>query len=281
MRNTERVIALYCLYTSVLALLLPASASAGVLMLNLAMLAGLLLLIKTATLRPAVFFEVLRDLYPLALLVLTYWQMAAFAHPFPEHRLEETWVAWDRALLAGGLRAAVEIFGPLVPAVLEFAYLSFYSLCPVAIVLLYTTGRRERVDQFLYPVVLAMLLCYTQFPWWPSEPPRTLYAGMDLPAYTGLFRKLNLWYLGGHAIRTSVFPSAHVAGSFGVAVGIARAMPERPWAARIMLFVAMLIATATVYGRYHYSADAVAGALMALIAMWSTSSRSWWRRVSP
>jgi membrane-associated phospholipid phosphatase len=63
-----------------------------------------------------------------------------------------------------------------------------------------------------------------------------------------------------------VFPSAHVAGAFSAALGMRRALPEHPWVWRLLLGMAALIATATVYGRYHYLADATAGLLMALVA---------------
>jgi hypothetical protein len=35
---------------------------------------------------------------------------------------------------------------------------------------------------------------------------------------------------------------------------------------RVLLVIAVLIATATVYGRYHYAADAVAGFAVAVMA---------------
>jgi len=45
------------------------------------------------------------------------------------------------------------------------------------------------------------------------------------------------------------------------------AFPERKWVTRFLLVMAVLIATATVYGRYHYLADAVAGFGMAVLAL--------------
>jgi membrane-associated phospholipid phosphatase len=72
--------------------------------------------------------------------------------------------------------------------------------------------------------------------------------------------------LGGYGIHTSVFPSAHVAGAFSAAFGMRRALPEHLWVWRFLLVMAVLIATATVYGRYHYLADAGAGLAMACVA---------------
>jgi membrane-associated phospholipid phosphatase len=50
-------------------------------------------------------------------------------------------------------------------------------------------------------------------------------------------------------------------------------MPERKWVSRCLLVMAVLIAMATVYGRYHYVADAVAGFLVAMLVFALDSSK--------
>ena len=46
-----------------------------------------------------------------------------------------------------------------------------------------------------------------------------------------------------------------------------RTLPERPWVGRALLVLAILIAVATVYGRYHYAVDALAGFGVSLVAL--------------
>jgi len=46
--------------------------------------------------------------------------------------------------------------------------------------------------------------------------------------------------LGSYGIHTSVFPSAHVAGAFGAAFTMMRVLPERRWAGRFLLVMAIL-----------------------------------------
>jgi membrane-associated phospholipid phosphatase len=70
--------------------------------------------------------------------------------------------------------------------------------------------------------------------------------------------------LGGYGIHTSVFPSAHVSGAYAGAFGMIILLPERKWIGRWLTVLATLIATATVYGRYHYAVDAVAGLVVAI-----------------
>jgi len=81
-----------------------------------------------------------------------------------------------------------------------------------------------------------------------------------------VFRRFNLGLLGHYGIHTSVFPSAHVSGSMAAAFAMIRLLPERKWIGRGLLILATLIAIATVYGRYHYAADAAAGLAVALLA---------------
>jgi membrane-associated phospholipid phosphatase len=156
--------------------------------------------------------------------------------------------------------------GPVIPSILEIFYALVYVLAPFAVAMLYVYRRREKVDQFLF-IFAVGLLCYAQFPFWPSDPPRVVFFGEDLPSYQTVFRRFNLWTLGNYGIHTSVFPSAHVAGAFGAAFGALRTLPDRPWVGRFLLIIPSLIAIGTVYGRYHYLSDAVAGLLVALVAV--------------
>lgn len=213
--------------------------------------------------KPCLTFETIRDWLPLAMILLAYREMGWFALP---HRLtlrEWQWVAWDRLVLGHGGRAVVESLGAVIPSALEMAYALVYVLPPLSLAILYLYGRRGGAERFLTVLLLSILLCYAQFPFWPSEPPRVAFAGLDLPSYNTVFRRFNLWLLGHCGIHTSVFPSAHVAGALSTAFGLRLAMPESKRIYRSLSVIAVLIAIATVYGRYHYLADAMFGAVIA------------------
>jgi membrane-associated phospholipid phosphatase len=81
-----------------------------------------------------------------------------------------------------------------------------------------------------------------------------------------VFRRFNLGLVGNYGIHLSVFPSAHCSGAFAAAFAMREILPEEPWVWRMLIVLAASIATATVYGRYHYAADAAAGFGIALIA---------------
>ena len=266
-RRSECVLIAYLIYTAAVAVVRPVSPTvrAVTLLLNLQVLACCALVAYADSLRRRPLLSIVRDWFPFCLLLLAYREMGWFALPHSGHALEQGWVVWDRMALRGGARAAIESLGPVLPAVLEISYSLVYALGPFAVAMLYCYRRRERVDGFLLVLTLGVLLCYAQFPLWPSEPPRTVFPGEDFPSYDTVFRRFNWWLLGGYGMHTSVFPSAHVAGAFSAALGMRRALPEHPWVGRLLLGMAASIATATVYGRYHYLADATAGLLMALV----------------
>ncbi len=270
LRRTEWVIVVYLAYVAALARLLPVSGEvrAATLWLNLAIIAAYLLLAWADSLRQRPFLGAVRDWYPLVLLLLAYREMGWLAPREHAYQLERVWIVWDRFLLHDlGLKRAIELAGPLLPALLEIAYTLVYAMPFLGLAALYASRRRQAADRFLFPFSLAVLGAYALFPYFPSEPPRTVFPGEDVPAYVTVFRRFNWSMLGNYGIHTSVFPSAHVSGAFSAAFALRRLLPDRPWVWRWMLLLAVLIATATVYGRYHYLADAAAGLALALAAM--------------
>jgi membrane-associated phospholipid phosphatase len=278
-RSSEWVIVAFLIYAAALALALPVASSVRnlVVLLNLTLLLGYGLLFRLDSGKPRLAVSIVRDWLPLALILLAYREMGWFALPHPGHTLEARWVFWDHLVLRGGAKSAIEWFGPVLPSALEIAYTLVYALAPFSVAVLYLYRRRERVDQFLFIFALGVLLCYAQLPLWPSEPPRVLFAGQDLPTYDTMFRHFNLWMLGSYGIHTGVFPSAHVGGAFATAFGMRQALPEHKWTGRFLLAMAALIAVATVYGRYHYLADAAAGFLVAVFILALQRHKSLWR----
>jgi membrane-associated phospholipid phosphatase len=269
LRRSEWALIAYFCYTSVLALVLPLrpplpAITIGV---NAAVLAGFLVLAWASRLRKREAWDIARDWYPVSLMLLAYREMGWFAPSTHSMALESAWESWDKVLLNGWhVKSAIEFLGPVLPSWLEVAYLLVYSIPSFCLAMLYVYKRRERANAFLFNFLLGILLCYSLFPLFPSEPPRTVFAGQDLPSFLTPFRRLNLWLLGGYGIHTSVFPSAHVAGAFSGAFAMVRLLPEHRWVGRFMTVLAISIAIATVYGRYHYGADATAGFVVAVAA---------------
>ena len=219
-------------------------------------------------LRGSIVSSMARDWLPLPLTLLSYREMNWFTKPHVGHPLEHAWIVWDRWLLnERGVRAMLESARWIGPGFLELCYLLVYAVGPFVVAILYVYHRRDLVDRVLLTYLAGTLLAYGLFPYFPSDPPRVVFAGMDLPRVTTALRRLNLTILGGVGIHSSVFPSAHVSSAFSGAWGLFVFLRERRWVGRGMLLYAVSVSVATVYGRYHYAVDALAGFAISLPAL--------------
>jgi membrane-associated phospholipid phosphatase len=210
-------------------------------------------------------FSIMRDWVPVALLLLAYREMDWFSSMPRNFDLELRWVQWDRSLLyPWGLQRAMESLGALGPLYLELCYVLVYAVAPFVVAVLYFQYRRERVNGALFLYLLGTLLSYGLFPYFPSDPPRSAFVGTDMPHVITPVRELNLWLVGDFGIHSSVFPSAHVSSAFSAAWALFAFLPERKQYGWGMLIYTVSVAIATVYGRYHYGADVLAGITISL-----------------
>jgi membrane-associated phospholipid phosphatase len=60
---------------------------------------------------------------------------------------------------------------------------------------------------------------------------------------------------------------AHVSSAFSAAWALYFIFPKRRWLGHTILVYAISVSLATVYGRYHYAADVLAGFAVSLIAL--------------
>lgn len=209
-----------------------------------------------------------RDWFPIGLLLLGFRELDWFTPVAYPLRFEPTWLRWDHALLHDAhVQRAIEAAGPLFPGLLELSYFLVYGVGAFSVAALWLTGHRDRVNNFYLVYLSGGLLAYALIPWYPSLPPRFVAPFEDLPHVVTPFRQLNLWLLAQGTIHAGVFPSAHVSSAFAAAFGLLLVLPERRRFGWIGFWFAVIVSVATVYGRYHYAADAVAGLITALIAI--------------
>ena len=213
-------------------------------------------------------FSIARDWVTLGLVFAAYRTLDLFS---PEHyqlSLELAWRNMDHLLLQSwGLRGSIERFGTLLPGYLETCYLLTSGAGCYALAILYLHRRRDRADHFLLIYVLGTLISYALVPLLRLEPPRVAFPSADVPELSTAIRRMNLVVLSGAGIHSGVFPSAHVSSTFAAAWGMFCALPERKRYGWLFLIYGISVAIATVYGRYHYAADVVAGFAVSVLAV--------------
>lgn len=199
---------------------------------------------------------------PLIYVLVGYWLPALIvrrANPRFEQRLLDA----DRRLFGADGLSRFERQAPrAVIEYLELSYLLCYAVIPAGYACLILAGRdAEAIDRFWFVVLLASFVCYGLLPWIPTRAPRAIETPAG--ATRSSIRELNLAVLSRASVQWNTFPSGHTAASLATALAVGHEMPV---AGLVLGSVAVSIAAASVVGRYHYAADAIVGAAVAVLA---------------
>jgi membrane-associated phospholipid phosphatase len=180
---------------------------------------------------------------------------------------------------------------PVLTEILQIAYFSYYILFIVLGVEIYRRYAIEDFDKAAFLIVYGFYLSYLGYFALPGVGPRfTLHdfsrLGVELP---GIFLTdyLRAFINAGESIpllhpnptefvQRDVFPSGHTQLTLIVMTLGLRYKLKARWF--LLLFGSLLI-VATVYLRYHYVVDLIAGALLAWFTIWSGDwLEVWWRK---
>ena len=225
-------------------------------------LGGLLLLLNRA--RPAAgILRVIRDWHPLMLFPLLYKEVEVLAAYVGDWRLTATIPAWESALFAGHPSVYLSERLAFVPLseYLHFCYLSYAIVIPSVSAYWYVSGRRAAFGELVLMLSTVLLGSYLFFILLPVDSPYYLSQRLGPPLSGHFFFDLVHQISARGGARGGAFPSAHVSGVVVVSLVAWRyqrrlAYPLVPFAASVMI--------ATVYGRFHYALDALAGAALAI-----------------
>jgi len=208
-----------------------------------------------------------RDWLPILLTLAAFREMELFLPARYDLSYENTWAAQDHVLLATWhVRAFIESLSKLIPFYLELCYLLVYGLPAYCVAVLYSRHKRLSIDRFLLVYLAGTLAAYALFPYFPTQPPRLAFPGIDEPSAATWVRHLNLYVLSKATIHSGVFPSAHVSSAFSAAWAMFLVLPKPKVFGFALLVYAISVSIATVYGRYHYSADVLSGFALSLLA---------------
>jgi PAP2 superfamily protein len=202
-----------------------------------------------------------RDWMPLTYLLFGYW-LPAHLVGTSNATLERTLLERDHRLFGiNGLTSFVDRAPRFLIEFFELAYLFCYPLVPLGFAWLVLAGYREESDRFWTAVLLAGFLCYGLLPWLPTRAPRAIE---PKPARVrSSIRALNLQILDRASVQLNTFPSGHTAASFATALAVGVSSPV---GGVVLGFIALGISIGSIIGRYHYAADAISGASIALAA---------------
>ena len=199
-----------------------------------------------------------RHWYPLPLYIFFFEELQGLVHAIFPGWFDRWLVAFDYALT--GMHPSVWLARFASPALndfMQFAYMTYFLDLIVLPAILY--ARRERLAFWTVMVstAIANYSIYVIAVLLPIESPYYSLASLQskplgggyCTALVGLIERFG-------RVHGAAFPSAHVAGSM---VAVLAAWRYRRWLFWICLPFFLCMCVATVYGRYHYVADVLAG----------------------
>jgi membrane-associated phospholipid phosphatase len=231
--------------------------------------------------------------YVAPIIVLTYKELYFMIHPIHGRDYDGLFILIDRWLFGVDPTVWLAQFAhPLLTEVLQIAYASFYFLLIIIGYELYRKKERVAYLYYAFLVVYGFYLSYVGYFFFPAVGPRfTLHnfdtindelPGLLLTNFLRDFVNLGESILPGvpnpveHAQR-DVFPSGH---TMIMLVMMHVAVQYRMKVKWFILVMGTLLIIGTMYLRYHYVIDVVAGAAFYFLCMW-TAPRvfAWWQRV--
>lgn len=224
----------------------------------------------------------IRDWYMLFLFVPMFEEMGGLIHILGLGWANDAFIAFDRWLFGAHPTLLMErIVSPWLTEFMQLSFVTYYFIFYVLGAYVYFIAKNKNLFRsLLLKAGLAFYVSFAGFILLPAEGPWiTLKHLQSIPLEGGLFHQLaNLIEQHG-TIPGGAFPSSHITVAYAVLVGTFTDYRNLFYA---LLPIFLCMSVSTVYGRYHYAADVIAGVVVG-IACASLGSRieGWWeRRVS-
>ena len=199
-----------------------------------------------------------RAWYPILLLIYLYSESGLINNLVFEAPLDPIYISMDKLIFhcEPAMVLPVKFSNRFLIEFFHFSYFTYYLYLPVIGGILYFKDK-QFFEEFLFTISLTLLSCYLLFIFFPATGPIPLRRGL----YSGFFPSIMdlIYYLdtpGG------AFPSSHVAAAVVCMVMVLR--KERILGLILIPFVAGLM-VATIYCRYHYAVDAIAGIIYGIL----------------
>ena len=224
-------------------------------------LSGSLLILNRA--RPSAgILRVIHDWHPVMLFPILYKEVELLAPVLGDWRLTAAIPAWESALFGGQPSLYLSERLAFVPLseYLHFCYLSYAVVIP-AVAAYWYVRRRAAFGEFLLLLSTVLLGSYLFFILLPVDSPYYLWPRLGPPLSGHLFFDLVHEVSARGGARGGAFPSAHVSGA--VVVSLVAWRHQRRLA-YLLVPITGGVMIATVYGRFHYVLDTVAGAALAI-----------------
>jgi len=171
-----------------------------------------------------------------------------------------------------------KVTNPLLTDILQLAYSSYYFLPVTLGIVLLKNNRREEYNRTLFLLLFCFYLSYIGYIIWPAIGPRFTLDHLQIQKLQGLFIAEPLQKLLNklEGIKRDAFPSGHTAVALTVLYLAYRFKRRFFW---IFLPIVTALIFSTVYCRYHYVVDVIAGFILTFVTIFvGERYYRWWEK---
>lgn len=228
-----------------------------------------------------VFLEFLRETLPFAFCISIYTNMHDMVHLVNPNDVDASLIAWDEYLL--GFQPAIYLESFITPELTDFMYFSYSSfLIYILMFTMYLYVRKKNVAfrETLVSIILTFYIGYVGYVIFPAVGPKFTMSHLFETSLSGSFITDRLSFLMNYEIseytRRDCFPSLHNGVIFLI---LLFAFKHQKVYAFLFLPFAIALFISTLYLRYHYFVDMIAGFLLAIIVFYlGPILNNWWER---
>lgn len=216
--------------------------------------------------------QLLGDLFYMPFFILVYRETGILNRIFHNGYLDDIIIKVEEAIFRGqpSIFLSQMLENIHLSEFLHISYATYYLQIPALGLIFYGMGSLKRKDfeifrLYLFTVTLAFYICYLGFILFPVEGPFYRFPKIAGEISTGTAYRLAHRILNEGAARGAAFPSAHVAVAVVMLVFSWRYEKGAFLALSPLIFGLIL---GTVYCRFHYAVDGLAGAVIGSICSW-------------
>ena len=225
-------------------------------------------------------YLILRNWAPILICLITYENLGNLIHYINPHDKDIVIIQMEEWIFGVSPNLYLERFiRPWLSEIMHSFYTSYYPFCPIIGAVLYLNRQYSEFRDVMVSVVIAFYLGFLGYVLVPVVGPRFAMAHLftvDVKGVTLLSSQIAHYINLLESTRRDCFPSLHTAITFLVTMWAFR---YHRWLFYIMAPICAGLLLSTVYLRYHYVIDVVAGILLALFAYWiGPKVNRWWYR---
>lgn len=204
--------------------------------------------------------------WPVAITPLFYMELATLNQLLVPGYFDAAVQGWEEALFGAQLSIVSSGWYDALwfSELLHLGYVSYYLVVPTALLAAWWSAGRDGLEGVVFATALAFYLCYLCFAVFPVAGPRYEFVRITGPQTDGFLFTLVHGILEAGSAKGTAFPSSHVAATVTAWLAAGRRNRRVFWA---LSPFAVALTLGTVYGRFHYGIDALAGLLFAAVAV--------------